>query len=701
MATGPGVDGKKAEKPVHRGRRLVKRLVLGLGLLGLVLVTAHYGKAVVRTFGLTSPLSRNFTLIRFIVGQEVQNDLRRVQWHVDRLRNRSGSQNYYTAEMIQVSRDDVTAGRFERPAAPDVVIKGKIHDLAGAAAGTVDGPIADSGPVARPDLLLPSGDDWARKRSDLVRITTANVADLKLEHVVDAAAALGGAWVHNAEAAPLNWGGFVYWLSAEEQIVSVDVKSGAIRWHFKLPHFDYAQRGFLLRERSGGGATLYVPFGQFIAGDRRRVGQAAERLWGRRRAEARRHQLQPGRLGRRAARGRLRRHHRGRRHLETGRPHWSVPLHGEHHNFQGAVPWSGMAIDRARDLLFISTGNPRPALSGITRPGDNNNSDSVIAIDLHARKIEWAFQEVRHDLWDYDVPSSPMLTRINVEHHAYDVVIAVTKIGNTLILNRETGQPIFDFRLKQAPASLYAKEQTSRYQPAVETPEPLSSITFDPSMVTDISPESQRFINHAVGEGRAVYGWFHPPELNRDLVVFGVHGGAEWPGASIDPEQDRLYTAVNVSPYVLRIYLTAAAAYKFEDAAGPAAQALYMNRCASCHLATREGQYEGVGEQATVRSPRSTATRCSLTTSGCSSRRASARTTRRSTFPSRTSTPSGSCSSAGTPTCSRRASPPSPSTGTSSSTRTACPAPSRPGGRSRRSISRTARSCGRSRSERR
>jgi len=51
-----------------------------------------------------------------------------------------------------------------------------------------------------------------------------------------------------------------------------------------------------------------------------------------------------------------------------------------------------------------------------------------------------------------------------------DVVAAVTKIGNTVLLDRVSGKPIFPFRLRRAPTSQVRGEQTAPYQPDPELP---------------------------------------------------------------------------------------------------------------------------------------------------------------------------------------------------------------------------------------
>ena len=56
---------------------------------------------------------------------------------------------------------------------------------------------------------------------------------------------------------------------------------------------------------------------------------------------------------------------------------------------------------------------------------------------------------MRHDIWNLDIPAPPILGSITRDNKKIDVVIAVTKLGNTIVLDRNFGKPIFDFRLKK------------------------------------------------------------------------------------------------------------------------------------------------------------------------------------------------------------------------------------------------------------
>ena len=53
---------------------------------------------------------------------------------------------------------------------------------------------------------------------------------------------------------------------------------------------------------------------------------------------------------------------------------------------KGGSPWGGISIDTKNNLLFLTTGNPRPALLGSSRKGPNKNANSIIAIDLIKKK---------------------------------------------------------------------------------------------------------------------------------------------------------------------------------------------------------------------------------------------------------------------------------------------------------------------------
>ena len=279
--------------------------------------------------------------------------------------------------------------------------------------------------------------------------------------------------------------------------------------------------------------------------------------------------------------------------LKTGKLLWTTNLLDKAATrgtaLYGGVPWAGMSADPARGAIYVATGNPRPQMVGTARPGDNRNSCSVVSIDAQTGAVNWVFQEVAHDLWDLDVPSPPVLTTITRQGKRVDVVAAVTKIGNTLLLDRDSGQPIFDYRLRRAPASTIPGERTAAYQPAVELPEPFSKLVFEPSDITDLSDSAHQAVLRKTRGAKM--GFFEPPVLGGAVVAYGLQGGGEWPGAAADPNTGVLFVPSNQLPWLVRAHYLDTKSTA-EAAAKVPGNALYQAECASCHKPTGEGSYE-------------------------------------------------------------------------------------------------------------
>ncbi|MCZ7571246.1 MAG: hypothetical protein M5U01_22085 [Ardenticatenaceae bacterium] len=75
----------------------------------------------------------------------------------------------------------------------------------------------------------------------------------------------------------------------------------------------------------------------------------------------------------------------------------------------GGPVWTTLAVDPGLGLVYLTTGNAAPDLNGIHRQGDNLYTASIVAIDLNSGEYRWHFQEVHHDIWDYDGPQPAVL----------------------------------------------------------------------------------------------------------------------------------------------------------------------------------------------------------------------------------------------------------------------------------------------------
>ena len=235
--------------------------------------------------------------------------------------------------------------------------------------------------------------------------------------------------------------------------------------------------------------------------------------------------------------------------VNTGKLYWKYYLRDSkektknNKDFRGGNPWGGISADPLSGTVFLTTGNPRPNYVGVLRPGNNLFANSVIAFDIRQKKKIWHFQETCHDIWNFDIPSPPILTTINKYGKRIDVVVAVTKLGNTLILDQYTGEPIFDYQMKLAPTSNLPGEKTCAYQPALKLPEPFARNVFSKEDVTNISESSKNYVLSLIKD--STYGFFKTHELNKDTIEYNMNGGAQWTGASIDPYKNIMYVTAN------------------------------------------------------------------------------------------------------------------------------------------------------------
>ena len=216
---------------------------------------------------------------------------------------------------------------------------------------------------------------------------------------------------------------------------------------------------------------------------------------------------------------------------------------GKRYDYSGGNPWGGISADVDREIVYISTGNAGFFFDGVNRPGKNKYSNSIVALDIKRKKLLWEFQEIEHDIWDYDIAAPPILTSITVNNNKIDVVVAVTKTGNTLVLDRLTGNNIYGYIRKKAPLSKIPGEKVSFYQKKFILPEPFAKQTFNKNDITNISKESYKYISNKIKNTN--YGFFIPNSINQKNIIYGINGGAQWMGASIDNNKGIMYVPSN------------------------------------------------------------------------------------------------------------------------------------------------------------
>ena len=252
----------------------------------------------------------------------------------------------------------------------------------------------------------------------------------------------------------------------------------------------------------------------------------------------------------------------------------------------GANCWSGMALDEVRGIAYIPTGSAKENFIGIGHLGDNLFANCLIALDVRTGQRLWHFQEIAHDIWDRDISAPPNLATIKRDGKLVDVVAVTSKSGDTILLDRVTGKPIFPFRYRRAPTSELPGEVTAPYQPDPELPERFSKMEFTAADVTDRTPEARDFVMDRFKS--ATTGFFHPASLGKANLYLGMDGGAEWSGACIDPGTGRLYVSANHASWLISVFRDDDPP---DDPAAPPTrgQTVFQANCVQCHGANRMG----------------------------------------------------------------------------------------------------------------
>ena len=105
----------------------------------------------------------------------------------------------------------------------------------------------------------------------------------------------------------------------------------------------------------------------------------------------------------------------------------------------GGSAWSTPAYDPKLGLLYAGVGNPSPQFQDETRPGDNLYTVALVALDARTGALRWAYQQVPHDVWGYDVASPAVLFDTIVDGKSVPAVGQAGKTGWYYVNDRRTG----------------------------------------------------------------------------------------------------------------------------------------------------------------------------------------------------------------------------------------------------------------------
>lgn len=239
--------------------------------------------------------------------------------------------------------------------------------------------------------------------------------------------------------------------------------------------------------------------------------------------------------------------------LNTGKEVWrfhTVPRDGEpgsetwepgsRKDRGGTNAWSLMTLDEKRGMVFVPLTSPSYDFYGGDRKGANLYGNCVVALDAATGKLLWHFQTVHHDIWDYDLPSMPLLADLKRDGKQVPAVIQLTKTGFVFVLDRLTGKPLFPVEERPMPHTNLPGEEAWPTQPVPLRPPPFARQGMTRDELTTVTPESRKRCEEMI-EGATIGSLFTPLGENTTILFPGTNGGSNWPGPAFDPETSTLY----------------------------------------------------------------------------------------------------------------------------------------------------------------
>jgi quinohemoprotein ethanol dehydrogenase len=415
------------------------------------------------------------------------------------------------------------------------------------------------GEGAGADWLTYGGNFFSQRYSSLNQITTANVTQLK------------GAWTYHTgafsdatsfESSPIVSGGIMYLTGPQSQVYALDAKTGSELWTF-VP--DYGGT-----EIAGVRGTAALPLccgqvnrGVAIGDGRVYVAQLDAKLtaldaktgsvlWSVEDDDPRAgysETMAPLFFNGMVVVGISGAEYEIRGHVTaydaaSGTRMWrffTIPAPGEFGSdtwpqgsdiwqFGGGSMWQTPAVDPDLGMLYIVIGNPSPDLDGTQRAGNNLFTESIVALDLKTGQHKWHYQEVHHDIWDYDTTSPTVLFDVQMNGTTVKGIGEAGKTGWVYLLDRTNGQPLVGIDEKEVPQ--LRAQNTAPTQPY---------------------PIGDSFVPLACTEDIGTYptaGIFTPFRDDPILICPGANGGAEWSPSSYSPQTNLMYVCGIDQPQV-------------------------------------------------------------------------------------------------------------------------------------------------------
>jgi PQQ-dependent dehydrogenase (methanol/ethanol family) len=200
----------------------------------------------------------------------------------------------------------------------------------------------------------------------------------------------------------------------------------------------------------------------------------------------------------------------------------------------GGAVWMHGAADPQLGLVYLGTGNASPVIGGEVRRGDNLYMASIVALDVATGKLKWHYQLTRHDIWEMDVATPPILYDYKVGGRTRKAIAVMRTDGYLFAFDRATGEPLVPIEDRPVPQDL-------RLYTAATQPFPAGAEQFGPNCAEpEITPPGFKS------------GCFFEPLFYDKQGIAVAYINVRQAPMSFDPHTGYFYVAGGATPWWYR-----------------------------------------------------------------------------------------------------------------------------------------------------
>ncbi|HET9661851.1 MAG TPA: PQQ-binding-like beta-propeller repeat protein [Thermomicrobiales bacterium] len=111
----------------------------------------------------------------------------------------------------------------------------------------------------------------------------------------------------------------------------------------------------------------------------------------------------------------------------------------------GADIWYPASVDDDGNI-YLGIGNPSPFPddNGVSRPGPNLYSSSMVSLEPATGSLRWYVQAAPHDVLDHDFQQTPVLATVSIDGVDTLLAIGAGKVGKVIAADASTGEVVWE-----------------------------------------------------------------------------------------------------------------------------------------------------------------------------------------------------------------------------------------------------------------